>query len=237
MLKVEREDNDNVMSRTTLGGEPRQTNREEVSLPLSSEAPKMVQPPKPQPKTEPVKSTGKGSFLARLRKVKNIEFYVAGGVILLMIAIFATNFLGGVSNDQPNHANWNQMQTNFARDMEARLVQTLSQVRGAGRVEAMVTVAGSATLEIAYNIDERTVTQTGANGVSTTTITVVRTPVIINDRGGPRPLILMEIKPQIRGVVIVAQGAHDIGVRLAILRAAQALIADNTVNIEVLSGR
>jgi len=117
--------------------------------------------------------------------------------------------------------------------MEARLVATLSQMHGVGRVEAMVTVVGSPVLEIAYNIEERTVTQTAPNGSVNTTTTQVRVPILVNGQ----PLILKTIKPQVRGVVIVAQGANDLTVRFAMIRAVQALIPDNTVRIEILAGR
>jgi len=196
--------------------------------------------PAKTPSTSSPPEKGKvASIWARLKRVKNIEIYAAGLVVLIMIAIYASSFLGGTdasgqnphrpgSTDYLIHQRHNQ----FARDMEARLVSTLSQVRGAGNVQAMVTVVGSATIEIAYNIDERTVTQGG-----TTTTTVVKTPVIIQGSGGPQPLILLEIKPQLTGVVVVAEGAHNVSVRLQLLRAVQALVGDPNVNIEILSGR
>ncbi|MCL2846906.1 MAG: DUF3827 domain-containing protein [Firmicutes bacterium] len=191
----------------------------------------------PQAVTQPRKRLA-GNFWAKLRRVKNIEVYAAGLVVLIMVGIYASNFLNlGGGNETGNNVQQQVARNNnqFAREMEQRLVQTLGAVRGAGRIEAMVTVVGSATLEIAYNVDERTVTQGGPNG--TTTTTVVKTPVIVQGPGGPQPMILLEIKPQIRGIVIVAAGANDMSVRLSILRAVQALVADNTVNIEILAGR
>ncbi|MCL2756044.1 MAG: hypothetical protein FWE45_03275 [Firmicutes bacterium] len=170
------------------------------------------------------------SLLKRIRKIKHIEIYAAVVVILIMVGIYASNFMGGsgAANDPLRIA-----KENFAREKEAKLVATLSQVQGAGRISAMVTVVGSETREIAYNVEERTVTQTGPNGQTNTTTTLVRTPIIVNGQ----PLVLVTIKPQVRGVVIVAQGANDLIVRLNLIRAIQALIPDNTVSIEILAGR
>jgi len=189
--------------------------------------PKLVDTPKPK----------KESLFKRIKKIKHFEIYLAVGLILMMIAIYLTTFGGGggggssSSNARPN------TQENFAREVETQLVRTLSQIRGAGRVEAMVTVIGSATIEVAYNIDERTVTQSGGSGSSTSTTTVVKTPVIINGRDGPQPLILFEIKPKIKGIIIIASGAYDVGVRLQLMRAVQAVVADDSVRIEIFTGR
>jgi stage III sporulation protein AG len=184
------------------------------------------------PVTLPKKEKKLGLF-ARVKKVKNFEIYLAVGLILIMVAIYMTTFGGGSGDTKPKKT----AEENFAREMEARLVKTLSQISGAGRIEAMVTVEGSATIEVAYNVDERTVTQNGGNGSATTTTTIVKTPVVLNGRDGPQPLILFEIKPKIKGVVIVASGAADVGVRLQLLRAVQTVIADDSARIEIFSGR
>jgi len=182
-------------------------------------------PPAPAPQK-------KLSLLKRIKKIKHFEIYLAVGLIVVMIAIYLTTFAPSTSSSPKLTP-----QENFAREIEVSLVKTLSQIRGAGRVEAMVTVVGSATIEVAYNVDERTVTQSGGNGSATTTTTIVKTPVIISGRDGPQPLILFEIKPKIKGVIIIASGAYDVGVRLQLLRAVQAVIADDSVRIEIFTGK
>ena len=175
------------------------------------------------------------SFLTKLRKVKHIEIYAAVAVIAVMILIYFSTFGG---SGKPSSSNTlTKSEIDFVREMEQKLVSTLSQVRGAGRVDAMVTAVGSATLEIAYNIDEKTITQNSGAGSANTTTTIVKTPVIVNGKNGPQPLVLFEIKPKLKGVVIVASGANDPGVRLSLLRAVQALVSDPMVNIEILTRR
>lgn len=187
----------------------------------------------PQIITEPKKTIiKKEGIFARIKKIKNFEIYLAVGLILVMIAIYVTTFSSGGKSTQNKTP-----EQNYAREIETQLMTTLSKIQGAGRVEAMVTVVGSATIEVAYNIDERTVTQSGSGGNATTTTTVVKTPVIINGRDGPQPLILFEIKPKLKGVVIVSSGAYDVGVRLQLLRAVQAVIADDSVRIEIFTGK
>ena len=184
-------------------------------------------PPKP-------KAPAKGSLFARIRRIKHIELYTAVAAIAIMVLIFFSS-LGGGAKPDTGGTTLTRMEDNFVRDMERKLETTLSNVRGAGKVDAMVTAVGSATLEIAYNIDEKTITQSGTAGAANTTTTVVKTPVIINGKNGPQPLVLFEIKPKLKGVVIVAGGASNPGVRLGLLRAVQALVSDPSVNIEILA--
>ena len=186
-----------------------------------------------------MESKKKTSLLSRLKKIKHIEICLAVGLVVIMVGIYLTTF-GKSSSGSGNSgidATIRANEDSFAREYEANLIKTLGEIKGAGKISAMVTVASSATLEIAYNIDEKSITQSGSGGNGTTTTTIVKTPVIINGKSGPQPLILLEIKPKLKGVVVVASGAADLAVKLALLRAVQALVADNTVNIEVFAGR
>jgi len=193
-----------------------------------------IKPQPAQPKeVKPSQEKTLPSFLAKLRRVKHIEIYAAIAVIAVMVLIYLSTF-GGSSKPNSSDA-LTKVENDFVREMEQKLVKTLSQVKGAGKVDAMVTAVGSGTLEIAYNIDEKTITQSGGTGAANSTTTVVKTPVIINGKNGPQPLVLLEIKPKLKGVVIVATGANDPGVRLSLLRAVQALVADPGVNIEILT--
>lgn len=198
------------------------------NVPFCNDAPA----PACQPKT--IDTAPKQGILTRLKKIKHFEIYLAIGLILVMVVIYMTTFAPASSGT--NEQNYDVRNSQHAREIESSLVNTLSKIRGAGKVEAMVTVVGSATIEIAYNIDERTVTQSGGQDSSTTTTTIVKTPVVINGRDGPQPLILFEIKPKVKGVIIVASGAHDVGVRLQLLRAVQTVIADDSARIEIFSG-
>jgi len=176
---------------------------------------------------------GLKSVIRRLRKIKHIEIYAAVAVIAVMVLIFFSSIGGGSKSS--NNANTTQNLTTsedaFVRDMEQKLVNTLSMVKGAGNVSAMVTAVGSSTLEIAYNIDEKTITQNGGTNASTTTTTVTKTPLLV----GGQPFVLSETKPKLKGILIVSSGANDIGVRLNLLLAVEALVSDNTVKIEILA--
>ena len=78
-------------------------------------------------------------------------------------------------------------------------------------------------------------TTTNASG-TTTSITVVEEPIIITQNGEETPLVLMEILPVVKGVVVVAEGAKDVGVKLQLLEAVQALLSLSSGNIQILTG-
>ena len=74
------------------------------------------------------------------------------------------------------------------------------------------------------------------NGVTTKTeeIVVIEKPLLIDGSSGEEPLVLLEIMPKIAGVVVVAEGAKDVNVKLNLLKAIQALITVPSGNIEIL---
>lgn len=119
--------------------------------------------------------------------------------------------------------------------LEEKLVSVLGSVKGAGNVKVMVTLESGPELKIATQTDERTNTSTNSSG-TTTNVTIVEEPIIVNQNGEEQPLVLMEILPVIKGVVVVAEGAKDVAVRLNLLSAVQALLGIDSDSIQILTG-
>ena len=73
------------------------------------------------------------------------------------------------------------------------------------------------------------------NGENNTqrSVHTVTEPATIQGNGMQAPIILVEKEPTIRGVVIVAQGAADISVRLQLQRAVRAVTGISEDKIEV----
>ena len=82
-----------------------------------------------------------------------------------------------------------------------------------------------------YDIQEKTVTQSGVNGQEVTTTTVDKTVIVKNGS----PMILWKNPPQILGIVVVASGANDPAVRLSLMHAVQTFIGDKQVPLQILS--
>lgn len=107
-----------------------------------------------------------------------------------------------------------------------KLAATLSQIAGAGEVVAAVTLETGYQKEYAKNenIDSTTTQERdNAGGVRTTETTNERTEHVFAQNSDDA-LIAAEAAPQIRGVLIVAEGASDGKVKAELSRAAQAML-------------
>ena len=121
--------------------------------------------------------------------------------------------------------------------LENRLAEILSNINGAGRVDVMIMYSGSMELVLACTTTSSSNSTTDNSGGGRTTInsTETSTPILVNRNGVTSPLVIREIMPDITGVLIVAEGARNIGVRLEILRAVQTLLGVSAESIEILA--
>jgi stage III sporulation protein AG len=174
-------------------------------------------------------------WFEKLKKIKNIEIYLAVVVVVIIVAIYFSSLPGKKSADA-NGTNSAAAQSaeSYADKLEQKLLSVIGNIKGAGTVSVIVMTEGEGTVELAYDIDEKTVTQNGANGQSTSTTTANKTPLLGKDG---KPIVLYTYPPKISGIVVVATGAGDIGVRLTIMRAVQAVIGGSSAKIEVLTGK
>ena len=120
--------------------------------------------------------------------------------------------------------------------LESRLEDILSTVRGAGRVRVLITysTAGERVAATVSTTDESvSETSGGATATRSEQSREMKQPATISVGGGQSPIILVEKEPEIRGVLVVAEGAADPTVRLSLQRAVQAVTGVSLSCIEV----
>ncbi|MGI5919137.1 MAG: hypothetical protein ACOX8N_05700 [Christensenellales bacterium] len=169
------------------------------------------------------------SRFGKLDVKKKIQYLA---ILLIIIVILVIYFSSGslVSKKQENTApaaTQEAPSTSMADSIEEKLAATLSQIEGAGDVEVMITYESTSEIVPAFSVDRQTTTITDnrENGTSTTNTENSQSEVVtLGDGGGSRALVLKEISPKIRGVIVVAEGADDITVRMNLLRAVQTLL-------------
>ena len=169
----------------------------------------------------------------KIKQIKHWEIYAAVLVVVVMLIIYLSGFGGKkTTNNTRVETVVTESNTGYAGQLEAKLQKVLSCVQGAGHVAVMVTTDGEGTAELAYDVQEKTVKQSGTSGQEVVTTTVDKTVVIKNGS----PVVLWTNPPKIIGIVVVATGASDVSVRLDLLHAVQTLIADNNTPIQIFSG-
>lgn len=176
-----------------------------------------------------------------------IRFLILGvvGVFLLIIGGVYDSSAGkpkAVQQSSESTVNTPKVPARDFEDLEeAKLSNLLSQIRGAGTVSVSVTYETGSTQEHAKNITkESKVIQEKDNngGVRTTTETKENEQILMSkENGADHPVMVREIKPVIKGVVVVADGAYDSTVKANLTRAVEAGLGIPSYKITVLPQR
>jgi stage III sporulation protein AG len=182
------------------------------------------------------------------KRVQNLLLMLLAGILLLVVsAYFASADRGGgdeisvepIAFEEAIHARSyalaapETLATYLARQME----EILSLVAGAGNVRVMLTM-GSSSSVYAQNIQtslSTTTEQDGEGGIRNIDVqTGSHTYVMLRQSdGSERPLRLSELRPDIQGVIVVAQGAGDVAVRDALIRAAHTVLGIGAHQVQV----
>ena len=174
----------------------------------------------------------KSKFFSKLKSIKNIKLifaFVLGAVLLLVY------YSSSLYKSDTVSQNEYQEVSSYTQSIERKLQQVLSSIDGAGKVEVMVGFDSGLELVVAYSTETKTTTSNASGGKSETTI-VVQTPVLVNEKGTTKPIVLKEKLPIPQSVVIVASGANDIKVKLNLIKAAQTTLGVESGKIEVFVG-
>lgn len=172
------------------------------------------------------------SIFKKLKQVKHIGLIITIIFILILVLILFGNF----NFSSKLSANTGTTSTyissaEYTEKLEAKLESVLGKVSGAKNVEVMITLESGTSYILASNSETRTTTNSDG-----TTTTVVSNPIIIENDDKDNPIIINEILPKIRGVIVVSSGASDVNVRLNLLNAVQTLLDVPTGQIQILIG-
>jgi stage III sporulation protein AG len=128
-------------------------------------------------------------------------------IILIIGVVFMLISGGGGEKD-------NVSKTTAAIDEEKRLEEILSQIDGAGEVSVMITYYGTSEKDIAYETKTNTVGQDLKSEKSEDKKAVM---------SDGEPMVLREIYPKAKGVIVTADGGGSAAVRQAISEAVTAV--------------
>lgn len=173
----------------------------------------------------------------RLKADKRLEFVVYAGIALLILALYISTLLPKNPAAQTNTSTAQDGETlRSEQELEDRLQTVLSSIRGAGRVEVMITYETGPELITAMSKDtnsNKSQSVDGGKQSSTEQQTESQKPATVSGSGGTEPIVLTEKQPAVRGVIVVAEGAANIAVRMDLQLAVQTVLNVPLSSIEV----
>ena len=164
-------------------------------------------------------------FWSKLKGVRHIEIDIAVLLGIVVCVCYFAFFVDKGKNDT-NLQNTTQEYSSseeYVDYLENKLCNVLSKISGVGEVSAIITLESGFSYEYAMDTE----TTTGSNGNSTT----LETTIIIDNE----PVIVKEIYPVIKGVVIVAKGSENFSIKMDILEAVTTILEIDESDITILS--
>ena len=176
----------------------------------------------------------KGKLLGSLDR-KKMEVVIGVIIILAMVLLYLSTFSGnGEKNESPAVDSSSQEAAVYNYlDEEDRLRNILSRISGVGEVQVMITYAGGSELVPAYNSDSsvQSSEETSVSGTTRTARNESESKKPVTQQDGT--VLLSEKRPEVVGVIIVAQGAQNVEVRMALIKAAQTALNVPLNKVEV----
>jgi stage III sporulation protein AG len=114
-------------------------------------------------------------------------------------------------------------------ELEIKVEEILSQINGAGVVKVLITYESGAEIVPFTNIkksDEAIDERDSAGGTRKSNQTSYESSIVYEEEGSgiKKPIIVKEVYPKVKGVVVVADGGGDLTIRENLLRAVQVLL-------------
>lgn len=138
------------------------------------------------------------------KKIK-IE-YIAVAALIVVVALIASSSFSFSKSDSTDAQNV----SSYVTELEKKLSKSLSEVKGAGRVEVIISVESGF----------KSVYKESTDGL-----------VLVNGK----PVVVTEGYPAITGVIIVAEGANNLSVKISLLSAARIFLNVGEEKIKILT--
>ncbi len=131
------------------------------------------------------------------------------------------------SKEQEKEAKYEEIEKgkNYNHNSQMQLKHILRQIKGVGEVEVMITYESTAEVVPASNVTKsnQITEEKDSQGGSRTTTQEERSENVVTKNETNDLMVIKEIKPKVKGVVIVAEGAGDIQVKMQLIEAAKTI--------------
>ena len=159
--------------------------------------------------------------------------------VLLVVAIILASYFssldtgGAKKTDDKAEAGAPAETISSDTEIEDRLKRVLSKVDGVGDVDVIINYESTAERVPAFS-EDRQVSKSDSQDTSSETTSEKSDIATVQGNGASEALIVKENQPEVRGVIVVAQGAEDISVRMNLLNAVTTLLNVSADKVEIL---
>ncbi|MBP3619368.1 MAG: hypothetical protein J6J24_01770 [Clostridia bacterium] len=162
----------------------------------------------------------------KFKSVKHFQIYIALLFAIIVCVIYFSFFKNTNTDKSTNLSTDANLSTDeYVETLENKLCNVLSNISGVGQVDVVITLQSG----FSYVYATDTETKTTTSGTTETTITREDVLLVSNE-----PVIIKEVFPEIKGVVVVAKGAENIGIKLNILSAVETALEIEAKDITIL---
>ncbi len=166
------------------------------------------------------------SFWKRFKEIKHLNIIIAV-LIALVLCVCYFSFLYKPNTDKTEENSTKEFSSTYEYVdwLENKLDNVLSKISGVGSVDVVLTLESGFSYDYAKDIETKTTVQNG-NEITIKTENII---LVSNE-----PVVVKEIYPIIKGVVVVAKGAENFSVKLNIIEAIQTVLEVEEQKITVL---
>lgn len=129
----------------------------------------------------------------------------------------------------------------FEARYESAIRDILQKIAGVGEVDVLVTIDSTEELVVERHVEQRqqTTNEKDSEGGTRQISDMSRSGqvVLVQAKGDQSPLVIKRIRPQIRGVVVVAEGAENLTVKKLIAEAVERGLGVPAHRISVIPGK
>ncbi|SNY36519.1 stage III sporulation protein AG [Orenia metallireducens] len=187
---------------------------------------------------------GKEGFFnkSQFKFIRYLVILVLAGVFLMLLGDFGKDVSTSKSKQSlasRKASSINTSASNLEESIELKLQKMLSQIEGVGKVDVDITLDSGSEYTYARDYQDskqESLEEDNSGGNRKTIQYDNRTEVVLlNNSGEQLPLIKKEVKPQIRGVLVVAEGAENSYIKAKLLRAIKIGLGVPSYKIVILS--
>lgn len=173
--------------------------------------------------------------------MRNLFIILIIGIILIIIADIFIKEKKGVNqnlkleNEIKNPIN---TETDYGTVLENKLEDVLSQLKGVGSVKVMITLEDTIEKIPAFNTtkNNETTNELDSQGGTREIIREDTTIQVVTGSEGSL-MVLKEIKPTIKGVIVIAEGAEDLEVKERLYEAVKTVLGISGSKVEVYASK